>query len=561
MTERVFTEEEVQDLTDRVFLLKEQLQAGRIHFAPHLVDDFRRSYEAIRLRADGLVDPATVDGRIRAATLAIRAMKQRDEAKKAISLGEIQDAYFTLLFRQLGWLFDRMKASGATPAQVASAMTSDPKFLEQTMAAIPALAEQLKEFWEAVGEPGAYHLQDGQQLKATFAGDLFPAHWENAVSTAGLYLDTIILPCPITRIAPLHGVLPDREVAALFTKHTLTAMTYREIATANITPPIVLVLPNPDEGDSDNRRQLFGRAEPAMLKHAGYLFDRQFASLDHLRDYCEQLHTVDQVIAELKRPDRLLFDAKWDRDPRAQLMRAMDEHKATIAGMDPSIAGMHVLGTCFGRMPQALGAQENALHFGGIPLVNAETSWLYYQWMLEYDSLDDLADHVRSTGMHVARALVAESGNNLAWLGRVPPETVVEIRKNGLADELRGLLSHGVADLIALKPENYHRTADQVVENLDAAFRKHQQQLLEARQKKLKLYGLDVGSFVATGAIAVTAALTGNPTLGAVSGLLGIAGLPNLKDIKSRFRSIADEDRARRASPTGLLFRHVQSRP
>jgi hypothetical protein len=104
MTERTFTDEEIQDLTDRVFLLKEQLEAGRIHFAAHLVEDFRRSYEAIRLRADGLVDPATVNGRIRAATMAIRAMKQRDEAKKAISLGDIQDAYFTLLFGQLGWL-------------------------------------------------------------------------------------------------------------------------------------------------------------------------------------------------------------------------------------------------------------------------------------------------------------------------------------------------------------------------------------------------------------------------------------------------------------------------
>lgn len=84
--------------------------------------------------------------------------------------------------------------------------------------------------------------------------------------------------------------------------------------------------------------------------------------------------------------------------------------------------------------------------------------------------------------------------------------------------------------------------------------------LLEARNKKLKLYGIDVGTCLATGAVAVASALTGNPTLGAISGVLGIAGLPNLKDIKTKFKEIAKEDQARRQSPTGLLFRHIERR-
>lgn len=161
--------------------------------------------------------------------------------------------------------------------------------------------------------------------------------------------------------------------------------------------------------------------------------------------------------------------------------------------------------------------------------------------------------------MHVVRALVSEAHNNLEWLGNVPPETVLEIRKRGLADELRHLLGHGVSNLIGINPDNYFRTADQVADNLDTAFRKHQQALREARNKKLKLYGIDVGACTATGAVAVAAALTGSVTLGAISGALGVAGLPNLKDIKTKFKQIAAEDKARRESPTGrLLFRHVK---
>jgi hypothetical protein len=85
MEKRVYTGE-VQDLTDRVFLLRQRIEQGKMRVAEHLVDGFTKSMQAIRLRSDGKVDPDTVDGRVRATTLAIRAMKYREDAKKASTL-------------------------------------------------------------------------------------------------------------------------------------------------------------------------------------------------------------------------------------------------------------------------------------------------------------------------------------------------------------------------------------------------------------------------------------------------------------------------------------------
>ncbi|WP_417909244.1 hypothetical protein [Candidatus Electronema sp. PJ] len=560
MSSRTFTEE-VQDLTDRVFLLKEQIEAGKIHFASHLVDDFMRSWSAVRLRPDGLVDPSSVDGRIRAATLAILGMKQREAAKSSVSLAQIQETYFSFLFREFGWLYEQMTKAGATPVQAARMMAQDSEFVEQIISVVPEIDESLKEFWQTVGNAGAYHLQDGRQLKATFAGDLFPSYWENAVSTAGLYIDTIILPCPIMRIAPLLKVMPDHDFAEMFMKHTLTAMSYREVAIADINPPIALVLPNTDDIDRSSLEHLVVRAEPAMLKHAQYLFGRVFDSLEHLKDFCDSLTTVDRVLAELKGADRFLFSTEWDQNPRAQLLGVISEYPFGIPGFDQEIVGHHVLNTCLSRMPQALAAQEKALRFGGTPLINAETSWLYYTWLLEYNAATQSINERHDQSMHIARALVTESENNLAWLGKVPPETVLEIRRRGLAEEVRGILGHGIAELVGVNPSNYFRTADQVVENIDNAFREHQRTLLEAKKKKLKLYGFDIGSFVANGTIAVTATLTGNLNLGVASVVLGMIGLPNLKDIKTKFTEINAEERARKSSPTGLLFKHVKNRP
>ncbi|MBB6367399.1 hypothetical protein FHR56_002564 [Xanthomonas sacchari] len=559
MSERHYSEEEVKDLTDRVFLLRQKLEEGKVHIADHLIEGFRASYEAIRLRGDGLVDPATVDGRIRSSTLAIRYFQYRNEAKDAISTGDIQDAYFRMLYVQFGWMMDFMLKHGLNPHQASLAFVRDQTFVKQVKENLAELASGIREFWEGVGDSGAYHLQDGPQLKATFSGDLFPSHWENAVSTAGLYIDTIVLPCPILRIAPILGIYPDREVARFFAKHVLTAMSYRDVATANVEPPIVLILPHPDDIHRGKSGDLLVRATPAVLKHATYLFGREFSDLDHYQDFCSDLKTIQQVMGELKRPDRILFDTTWEQGAEAQLTRMMRDPQPALPGFDPHNAGHQVFGASVGRMPQALASKETARHFGGTPFISAPTSWDYYTWFLEYESIRSSGEMRDLKSTHVVRALVAEGKWSLSWLGKVPPETVLQIRKNGHAEELRHILSAGLDELIALRPDNYYRTSDRVVENLNRAFEEHQRQLLDARNKKLKLYGIDVASFLATGSIAVTAALTGSPELGAVSGILGIAGLPNLREIKSKFKEQADADLVRMKSPTGLLFRHVRS--
>lgn len=558
MSSRTYTEDEVQDLTDRVFLLKEQLEAGKMRFASdELADGFRRSYEAIRLRPDGKVDPTSLDGRIRAMTLAIIAMKQRDDAKKSVSLARVQEEYFGFLFREFGWLYDQMTKAEVTPAAAAEITSRHDDMMESLSEALPEMVDVVREFWSSVSDAAGYHLQDSQQLKAVFAGDIFPAHWENAVSTAGLYVDTIILPCPITRLGALLKAAPSAQLVKLVIKHVLTAMTYRDIALADVDPPVAMIVPNPDDADDDDRKQLIVRATPAICAHAKYLFDRTFGSIEELHEFCVHLKTIEQVVKAVKRPDRLIFDTDWGNDPSEQLARSLKEN-AHLPGMGEPNAGYHLFASSIGRMPQALGAQQAAHHFHGSPFINAETSWLHYTWLLEYQGGDREDDLTGRQSMHVVRALVAEAHNNLEWLGNVPPETVLEIRRRGLAADLRELLGQGVSNLIGINPDNYFRTADQVVENLDAAFRKHQEALIEARRKKLKLYGIDVGACTATGVVAVAAALTGNVTLGAISGVLGVAGLPNLREIKTKFKQMAAEDKARRESPTGLLFRHVK---
>jgi hypothetical protein len=47
-------------------------------------------------------------------------------------------------------------------------------------------------------------------------------------------------------------------------------------------------------------------------------------------------------------------------------------------------------------------------------------------------------------------------------------------------------------------------------------------------------------------------------TLGAVGGVLGVAGLPNLKDIKIKYTEFKAEENARNSAPTGMLLKHLR---
>ena len=342
----------------------------------------------------------------------------------------------------------------------------------------------------------------------------------------------------------------------LLIKHVLTAMTYRDIATADVSPPIVLIVPTQDDIQGRGRNDLIARAAPTMVKHGNRLFGSSFQELDEVIEFCSGLRSVDEVVSRLMSPERLLFDTAWGGNAAHQLRGAMAKNSVP-PGMAREVAGHHVIGACLGRMPQAMAAEDAAYQFGGSPLIAAPTSWNYYTWLLEYQGTTAQNQSGNLQARHVARALTAEAGVNLEWLGNVPPQTVLEIRKNGQAEELRALLADGLSDLLKINPENYFRTADQVIENLEAAFRKHQSQLSEAKLKKLKLYGLDVPTCLAVGGIGIAGAITGNVALQGISAALSVAGSATMKDIKSKYVEIAAADRVQRASPTGILFSHI----
>jgi hypothetical protein len=207
-----------------------------------------------------------------------------------------------------------------------------------------------------------------------------------------------------------------------------------------------------------------------------------------------------------------------------------------------------------GRMSVSNELLIKSRRLNGSPIIDAPTSWQYLVWKMEYDA-EQAENELQSENLHVVRGLSDLANGEMQWLGNIPPESLIEIRKEGAMDEIRNILGQGVNDLIEANPSNFHRSRDQILDNINNAFSQHQKNIDELTAKKWKFAGKDIGSWLVVGSFEVTAAITGLPVWGmATIAADQVLDVPKLKDIPQSIRDLSNENQKIKKSPVGMLF-------
>lgn len=539
-----------EELQRRLQILKTKFEEGKVVIAEHLREGMEESFGRVRYGTDGQIDLSTVDGRVRSMAMVAAMMQDRDDTKAASTLAEIQNSFFDRITAMFEDTHKFMRDNGANPQSISWALSRDADGVEANYPLIEPFVSELHEFWDAVSEPVRYHLQDLAALKGVFGGDLFPSFERNIASSSGLYLDTIVLTDPFMNTRDLFSRWPKNEAVRMFLKHGLQLMNYRSLALAETNCPIVVILPFESAINSDYRNSLFAAAGAKAIRHAEKLFGRGFSSIDDMREFLGKFREPADVVAKITDPTRLLFDTDWTGDAESQLKRAKDD----ISNISGNHAGEMIFNHCFGRMSQATDISWKSFSLGGVPLIDAPTSWQYYNWSLEYDAQFDPENHLP---LHMSRGMQRLAETDMQWLGNIPPEALIEIRKEGALEEIRGMLSNGVDEVVALNPSNFFRSADKIYDNMETAFSEHQSKIDDLRSKKWKFAGQDIGSWVVAGSIEVASAILGTPAMGlAAVAVSQVTDAPKLKDIPKKFKELNQEGEDLSKSAAGLLFKH-----
>lgn len=476
-----------------------------------------------------------------------------EEIKKAMPLDSIQNEYFEFIERHYGSLYKQMIEKGDNPHKVAVAISNDPERAALINKDVEEFLYILHEFWRQTAEATYIHMQDLKgKLKGYFGGDLFPSHNENLASKCGIYTDTLILPDPFMRSRFLFQRWNEEEKAYYFVKHGLSLLQYKKLACADVNTPIVVILPDMASMESDEKQYFLKLGKADALIHANRIFERDFSSFDALMDFADELDTIEKVIAEVKHPERVLFDTDLGKDLSKQIQTAMNNQEVQLLGTDHP--GVIVASLGLGKMSISNELLIKSGQLNAIPIIDAPTSWKYFTWKLEYD-----AKHIESESehrnLHITRGLQSLAKNEMEWIGNIPPEALIEMRQQDALDEIREVLSSGVDSLIHANPNNYYRTSDQIFDNIHLAFDSHKRKIEELRQKKLKFAGTDIGSWLVVGSLEITAAATGWPVYGlATVAANQLFDVPKLKDIPQSIRDLAKQSQNLKRSPVGMLF-------
>jgi hypothetical protein len=100
-------------------------------------------------------------------------------------------------------------------------------------------------------------------------------------------------------------------VFRLVTKHALNALGYRDLALADLTPPIVVIGPDDFALENAYRVALQVAAEADTLAHASRMFDRGFSTVQEFVDFLKQFSDAEQLVSGLSDQSRLLFNSQW----------------------------------------------------------------------------------------------------------------------------------------------------------------------------------------------------------------------------------------------------------
>ncbi|MTD94848.1 hypothetical protein GIW81_10945 [Hyphomicrobium sp. xq] len=539
-------------LQRRLKILKDEFEAGKIVIAPGL--QVIESLKAVRYAADGTIDLSTVDGLVRSMALMAEHIHERGEAKKAASLREIQELYFNFLYLNFKPYFETMLKGKLTPHEAGLAISRSEQSRKEFLRALPDFMEAIEGFWAGMAGALHAHLEDMHgTMKCSYGGDIFPSHAENIASKCGLYADTIILPDPFLRSREIFANWSEEKSVYYLVKNAMNVLQYRELALANVEPPIVVISPDYSELVRNEKKFVGLVSESDCLAHASRIFGRKFESMDSLMEYAEHFDTLDTLLPEIKDPRRVLFDAELKGGAREHITSMLDDPSSAL--LKSKHPGVVVAASAFGRMAQANDLLIKSRRLGATPVIDAPTSWQYFVWKLEYDADRASEGAPQTDDLHVLRALESLSHTDMEWLGKVPPRALIELRESGALAEIRSIMAAGVKEVAEARPDNFFRSKDRVFENLERALDVHQGQLDALRAKTWKFAGKDIGTWVVTGTVAVSAALTGYPIFAlAALAVDQVVDVPKLKDIPESIKELAKESKKLRQSPVGLLF-------
>ncbi len=535
-------------------MLIEKVKEGKMLFPKE--KGIEKLFLAIRRDAEGNIVPDSVDVAVLSIANIVFRNHMESEMRK-ISLKDVQKRYIEILEMYFSQPFAEMKKHKLTPADIAWEM-SQKKSLVSTFSK-GKFGSHIKEFWQYYGPIVEVHLEDMKCLKAVFGGDIFPSYKENIALKAGLYFDTIVLPDPLLRTALLPKTHFKPSLAVYYwAKHALNALQYKNLILADVTPPIVVVVPDiillyPQEMDFLKKISF-----DDSLLHLEKIFKRSFASITNVDKFLKEKDSIEKLANEIKDQSRVLLDVEEKDASLVDKLKSMGQAKDDFLGEAVlTHAGQQLKMTTFGRMMQANDLLRRAEIYGGTPLIDAPTSWQYLLWKYEYDQARSKELAPEASNLLVAQTLMGEQMmGKIPILKNISEEAIIKLRKEGALQELRDIMRISVDKFQNVSEQEFAKASQEIIANLDSAFTAYKKKINNLSSSKKKFFGFDIAPWIVSGTIGIIATTVSNVPVGVLAAKVfgDLIGIRSGRELWAQGKAILDTEKQLKRTPAGIII-------
>lgn len=375
------------------------------------------------------------------------------------------------------------------------------------------------------------------------------------VRSTALYVDTIVAD---DWLFGMREMLEDRErpqqgdLGVNVLREYMYLQSLRELSSANVVPPILIVCPSPHYADSELRKISTGLSGWLALKYASELYGRDFKDINEVIEYTIKIRDIPSLVKNISDPN-LIWEEGKNLESRIEIKLFAAANSLHISGFPAEAVdlnpGMAII------IHEMAGFDIIAQQQIDNEILDLEPRvspyhWDGYLWSLSHGNTSTEKSNRITDETAVARILELPE---LSWLGNVPSAKLVELRSEGQMEEMRSLIRNSNEKLKYINPDEFSSLADETKSTLEEALRKHESEIKSDTRKGRKKLGFELAAFVVSGSIA--AASVAVPLLAIPAAVIGLgAGAGSVRDVIKQIKHIKQQSNKTAGRPLGILW-------
>ncbi len=304
-----------------------------------------------------------------------------------------------------------------------------------------------------------------------------------------LYADIVLIPDPI--LPWVEDPRPEERFRnVLFLQSVFALLHLKPLVNADLPYPAVIVFPSYERSLERLDTVTQTRINELVTGIVSVYLGRKFENFDELKSFAatnesDFLTGIDKhhlFVAPGGDVGQPLEDAFKMYLEEIRQWRS-EEYLSSISRLSK---GMLVLIALMERIVPQYHLLENAEEFSSNPMLCLPAQWHYYSIACKF-----FDDRLKALGLLDERTVKAVRGINqpeLRWLGNIPVEALVDLRRNNENEEFRRVLKAGISELHGAALSDLDRVTSEVSRSVTSLLVGHEKQIARIEEKYQSKY-------------------------------------------------------------------------